>query len=136
LIVVEFQPSSWSKGTYLNVGVMWLWHARYYLSFDRGYRERAFQEAASGSWSLRCRLLAESAARRVQEIRDEIPNISAAAQILFDEAKEPGWPQFHAAVAAGLAGNRLDSQRLFAAIQDLNPGNDRRAELLERAREL
>jgi hypothetical protein len=25
--VVEFQPSSWSRGTYLNVGVSWLWGA-------------------------------------------------------------------------------------------------------------
>src|SRR5256885_16246715 len=23
--LVEFQPSSWSKGTYCNVGAMWLW---------------------------------------------------------------------------------------------------------------
>src|SRR5438105_812660 len=25
IISVEFQPSAWSKGSYLNVGVSWLW---------------------------------------------------------------------------------------------------------------
>jgi hypothetical protein len=23
--LIEFQPSAWSKGTYCNVGLMWLW---------------------------------------------------------------------------------------------------------------
>ncbi len=36
LIVVEFQPSSWSKGSYLNVAAMWLWRDKDYLSFDYG----------------------------------------------------------------------------------------------------
>lgn len=26
VISVEFQPSGWSKGSYLNVGIKWLWH--------------------------------------------------------------------------------------------------------------
>jgi len=25
LTVIGFQPSAWSKGTYLNIGAMWLW---------------------------------------------------------------------------------------------------------------
>ncbi len=38
--VVEFQPSSWSKGSYLNVGACWLWHpgAEPGISFDLGHR--------------------------------------------------------------------------------------------------
>ncbi|GMM86926.1 hypothetical protein [Pseudoalteromonas sp. MTN2-4] len=44
LTMVEFQPSSWSKGTYLNVGVSWLWYPKDYLSFDIGYRENSFIE--------------------------------------------------------------------------------------------
>lgn len=39
LILVEFQPSYWEKGTYLNVGCHYLWSAQDYLSFDYGYRE-------------------------------------------------------------------------------------------------
>lgn len=33
-IVVEFQPSNWDKGTYLNVAVHFLWDEMDYLSFD------------------------------------------------------------------------------------------------------
>ena len=45
---VEFQPSAWSKGAYLNVGVSFLWKKSKALdetlSFDIGYRENAFVE--------------------------------------------------------------------------------------------
>jgi hypothetical protein len=37
--VVEFQSSSWSKGRYLNVGGMWLWHEHGRdVHFDVGHR--------------------------------------------------------------------------------------------------
>jgi hypothetical protein len=36
LVVVEFQPSSWSQGSYLNVGAMWLWHDKNRLAGDLG----------------------------------------------------------------------------------------------------
>lgn len=42
LIIVEFQPSAWSKGTYLNVGIHYLWDEQEYLSFDYGNRVAGF----------------------------------------------------------------------------------------------
>ena len=36
--IVEFQPSSWSKGSYLNVAPHWLWSCNDFLSFDFGGR--------------------------------------------------------------------------------------------------
>jgi hypothetical protein len=36
--VIEFQPSSWSRGSHLNVGVNWLWNERDDLAFDVGAR--------------------------------------------------------------------------------------------------
>ncbi len=48
LIQVEFQPSSWSKGAYLNVGISFLWDKtealNETLSFDVGYREKEHVE--------------------------------------------------------------------------------------------
>ena len=32
--VIEFQPSSYAKGTYLNVALHFLWNEREYISFD------------------------------------------------------------------------------------------------------
>lgn len=34
LTMIEFQPSAWGKGTYLNAGVHFLWNTYEYLSFD------------------------------------------------------------------------------------------------------
>ena len=42
MAVVEFQPSGWSRGSYLNVGCMWLWNTRVHISFDLGYRVDGF----------------------------------------------------------------------------------------------
>src|SRR5688572_1964676 len=36
LAVVEFQPSGFSKGSYLNVAAHWLWSDKGYISFDLG----------------------------------------------------------------------------------------------------
>lgn len=48
IIQVEFQPSAWSKGAYLNVGVSFLWEKsealNETLSFDVGYREKGHVE--------------------------------------------------------------------------------------------
>lgn len=36
LIIVEFQPSAWDKGSYLNVAIHFLWDEKDYLSYDYG----------------------------------------------------------------------------------------------------
>src|SRR6185437_1293682 len=38
LVVVSFESSSWSKGSYLDVAAMWLWDRKDYVSFDVGGR--------------------------------------------------------------------------------------------------
>ncbi|MGZ6267624.1 MAG: hypothetical protein ACXWNR_03550 [Candidatus Limnocylindrales bacterium] len=134
--VVEFQPSSWSKGSYLNVGVMWLWFAKDYLSFDLGHRVRGMESAESGDWASRVRALAQSAATRVKAIRDEIPDVSAAARVLMDDAEGPWWPQFHAAVAVGLAGDVVRSERLCADLLRLEARHDWQQALHARVHDL
>jgi hypothetical protein len=34
LTIIDFQPSGWSKGAYLNVGMHFLWTKKEYFSFD------------------------------------------------------------------------------------------------------
>lgn len=34
LTMIEFQPSSWSCGTYLNIGLSFLWYERDYFAYD------------------------------------------------------------------------------------------------------
>lgn len=40
--IVEFQPSNWAKGSYLNVSIHYLWSNNDYLTFDYGNREHEF----------------------------------------------------------------------------------------------
>jgi hypothetical protein len=42
--VVEFPPSGWAKGSYLNVAAHWLWIEQDYLSFDYLGRREPFIE--------------------------------------------------------------------------------------------
>ncbi|MER9234509.1 DUF4304 domain-containing protein [Mesorhizobium sp. M0622] len=118
LSVVEFQPSSWSKGTYLNVAVHWLWSLPpYTLTFDRVERVGSFVEFESPEQFFP---LVGQMAREAVEIdqahRSMFPSVHAAATILVNEL-QPGaygeWPALNAGVAAGLAGDFETARRLF-----------------------
>jgi hypothetical protein len=72
LIIVEFQPSNWDKGSYLNVAVNYLWSGKEYLSFDYGHRESAFVRCGNDEklfYDGIC-ALAEKAAEKVKEYRE------------------------------------------------------------------
>jgi hypothetical protein len=85
LTVVEFQPSSWSKGSYLNVGAHWLWTDSGHLSFDFGYRVAAFERYESDEQFIpAARTLAECAAERARELAQLFRNVNAAAGQLQD----------------------------------------------------
>src|SRR5262245_33959960 len=49
LIVVEFQPSSWARGAYLNVGAMWLWQRIDHLAFEFGNRVSDFLDVEAST---------------------------------------------------------------------------------------
>jgi hypothetical protein len=122
VIVVSFQPSSFSQeGSYLTVGVTWLWHAKDFWSIDYGGRlggfttfrdVRQFTQAAEE--------LASCAAEEVSVLRNKFGSLSEIAseiarQIAGDD-RVLGWPLYHAAVAAGLAGDVVASRQLFTRL--------------------
>ena len=84
--IVEFQPSDWTKGSYLNVGVTWLWHVyddEPFLFFDVQSRVEAlvrFEDEAQ--FASEARRLAESARTEIVELRRRFPNLEAAADWL------------------------------------------------------
>lgn len=80
---IEFQPSSWSKGSYLNVGAMWLWSEHDYLSFDVGSRvEELVTYESEIQFEPEARRLALAARRQVVKFRKQSPSIAAAARFL------------------------------------------------------
>lgn len=71
LIIVEFQPSNWAQGTYLNVAVHYLWAQIEYLSYDYGGREESFVPfiGDEGTFYDEVISLAEIAVTKVTEYR-------------------------------------------------------------------
>ncbi len=120
LIVVEFQPSSWSQGSYLNVSGMWLWKRSDHYHYDTPdtrlhehveYHDHAQFEPAA-------RQLAELAAARIEELREQFPSLEAVAEQLLPMSLSRGvWHEYHAGVAAGLTGGVSRARTCFEVIE-------------------
>jgi hypothetical protein len=114
LIVIEFQPSSWQKGSYLNVGAMWLWRARKGVAFHVGYRIANFVPFySSEQFAPVAARLAVQAAEEVRKRREQFERLNDIYRYLVDHTSESNWQIFHAAIAAGLVGDVETARRLF-----------------------
>ena len=140
LIGVEFQPSSWSRGSYLNAWVQWLWRAKTHFTYDstlddHGHRLANFAPYKTDEqFSNQMHLLAEQAAEAVLALRAKFSTLDAIATALRFAAKHrSGWPVFHAAVAAGLAGDMAGAHRLLSAIASEPIHYEWQAELRQKA---
>ena len=134
LIVIEFQPSSWQKGSYLNVGAMWLWRARKGHAFNVGYRIADFVAFYSPEqFSPVAARLAAQAALEVQRLREQFKSLNAVYRYLVDHISEKNQEIFHAAIAAGLVGDIDTARRLFQ-IFDAMPVHSARWQIALRAK--
>lgn len=116
ICVFEFQPSGWSRGSYLNVGCMWLWHEKDYLSFDQGNRvERFSAYQDEGQFAAEAARLANRAAEEIQRYRRLFPTVQRVCEFYLGRpAMSPGhWQNFHAGVACAMAGRPNDAIRFF-----------------------
>lgn len=120
--VVEFQPSSWARGTYLNVGVMWLWRDtdEHQVTFDLGHRidDAGFAEYESDDqFTAAAERMARRAVDEIKQLRSRVESLDDAAEILRrDAAIERGWAMWDAAIALGLAGRRTDAAEMFRQV--------------------
>jgi hypothetical protein len=118
-VVVEFQPSGFAKGSFLNVGAMWLWYAKDSWSFDVGHRVEPFTEFESvEQFKPVAEQLAGQAARKVREYREAFSSIHEVAKYLAGEASKSVWGGYNAAISAGLAGDLAKATRFFAGLAD------------------
>lgn len=114
VIVVEFQPSGFSRGSYLNVGCNWLWGVKRYLSFDEGNRVAGFTRFKDEEqFRAVAETLAQRAASEVARYRALFPSVRKLSEFYLEKTPVPGWPSFNAAVAHGLSGKIHASQRSF-----------------------
>jgi hypothetical protein len=107
LIVVEFQPSGWSRGSYLNVAAKWLWSKTPHWSFDFSFHTAArvsnFCEfETEDQFRVASRELAGMAAAEAQRLRATFPHITAVADLLAAQISDwnDPWRLYDAAAAA------------------------------------
>lgn len=124
LCIVEFQPS-YSPGSYLNVGCMWLWQEKDYLSFDEGYRVENFVAFKNAD---QFRPVAEKLAKRavveVEGYRSLFATVSDVADHYINRMSNEFWSSFHAAVACGVAGRTSVSRQFFDQVLKWNEDLD------------
>ncbi|ODU69965.1 MAG: hypothetical protein ABT11_10435 [Novosphingobium sp. SCN 66-18] len=120
--VVEFQPSSWSKGAYLNVAAHWLWSSNDFLSFDFGGRvEEHIAYASDEQFAEAADYLARRAAAEAVKLTDSFHSLPATAAILVEEERRNftgGWMAYNAGMAAGIAGQSAEASDMFASVSN------------------
>lgn len=144
LTVVEFQPSAWSKGSYLNVAAHWLWSEAGTLSFDFGGRVAEHIEYLSDAqFAPAAAQLAQIAVIEAKRLTDTFKSLSATAKVLLEATQtnsgqshlHPGWGNYNAGVAAALVGRMDDAKEMFTRItgSPFTPGSVLQLEAQRRA---
>lgn len=113
ITVIEFQPSAWSKGTYLNIGVNWQWYPKEHYAFDVGYREQGFVEYENDQqFEEDARQFAELAKSKVLEIRESLSTLESMKKYIISAYKEIGatiWGDFHQGLACAVASDHVEA---------------------------
>jgi hypothetical protein len=122
LTLVEFQPSGWDRGTYLNVGAMWLWHAKDYFSFDVDHRAKDFIKYESDDqFELAIRPMIKLAVERIKRYKAEFSSVGKVAKHYKRIRRRNFWDLYNGGVACGIAGDASNAAKLlsqFVSIQD------------------
>jgi hypothetical protein len=114
--IVEFQPSAWAKGSYLNVGAHFLWSWYDHLSFDLGYRVEGFNEfVTEEQFSQVAEQLARRAVDELHQLDLKLPNLSSVNATVLSNTENP-WHLYHCAVACGLSGKTDAASQLFTQL--------------------
>jgi hypothetical protein len=120
-VCIEFQPSGWAKGSYLNVGANWLWYPKsdWGFSEDARVEDIGFIEFENAEqFTPLVARMASRAAREVLDRREKYETLDAIYQHLLARTTREGWPVYDAATAAGLIGDVATSRQLFQRLAD------------------
>lgn len=108
LVLVEFQPSSWDKGTYLNVGLDFNWYPKDYFAFEFSYRLSDFKKSVDEKqFEIEVKRLCDLAKERLITFKDIFSDKKSAADKLlkFHKDKANDWEKFNIGVLFGLGGH-------------------------------
>jgi len=135
--IVEFQPSGWTRGSYLNVATSWLWHEDHPLAFSECWGDRPFHEYESDvQFTAAMRALAAQARDEILRMRDRFASLELVASYLGSRDTGNIWCDYHAAIAFGLLGKTRLSAERFEAVLAAKDDVEWVAALKNRVREL
>ena len=140
VIVIEFQPSAWSKGTYLNIGINWQWYPKTHFSFDLGYRELEFiQNISDTQFEHKVKEMAATAKRKIEVIRQNMSDIKTAKSYVIDASNNKPltiWSQFHMGMICALANSPNEAVCYFQNVLESPDKQDWAIRLKEYTKEL
>jgi hypothetical protein len=134
LILVEFQPSSWDQGTYLNVGLDFNWYHKDYLAFEFGHRLSDFKSPQNqDQFSSEIERLCDLAVERAGEYKNIFTDMKMAGDKLLKlhTDKSNTWEQFHLGVLFGVGGH---DEKAVSYLKKVTGDNYKLAWEIERAR--
>lgn len=117
-IQVEFQPSSWSKGSYLNIGVNWLLYEGSAGAFNIGSRVDVPFIEATGSerFEQDAHDLALRARDEVEKLRAQFSTLEAATSYYRDSGRRSAWDDYYYGVVLAIAGDIVGARAAFESV--------------------
>lgn len=135
--IVEFQPSSFGKGTFLNVGAHFLWTQDDHLSFDLGHRIDEFEGYESDEQFAE---VADRYARRalaeLKALDAKLPHPGAAAHALPKRTNGVLPVRLNRAISHALEGETIEAAKLFDSLTTRPKANDWEQQLVTYCTEL
>jgi hypothetical protein len=112
VIAVEFQPSGWSKGSYLNIHIAWLWKES--RGYAHSYRPVDFLPFSNAEqFAPLISEMAAVAAREVSSLRKRLKSFSDICTYIIESTPRDCWHDYHTAVASGLARDFTTAHEYF-----------------------
>ena len=104
-IIIEFQSSSFSKGTYLNIGVDFNFYPREDFAFTYGYREKGFESVKDEKQFEQLIIeYCNYAIAKVEELKKKFQDVYSAVKTFRKAGTGSGWDNFNLGVLYGISG--------------------------------
>ncbi|MBV4360291.1 hypothetical protein [Pinibacter aurantiacus] len=106
IIIIEFQSSSWSKGSYLNIGLDFNFFPREHFAFTYGYREKSFEEVKDEKhFADVINEYCDFAIKKVAELRTKFADVWTASNTFKKQVDKDPWDNFELGILYGLTEN-------------------------------
>jgi hypothetical protein len=117
-IIIEFQPSSFSKGSYLNIGLDFNFYPRDHFAFTYGYRENGFEEADNETTFIKIiNDYCDLTITKLDDLKVKFKDVWTATNTFKKHIDKDPWNKFDLAILYSLTGNISDSRKLLNDIK-------------------